>query len=82
MLLSHFPEKNQYMKLSEKHTVIPVCAEILADTETPVSLLKNFTTGEVRSFFLKVSRAESDGAGTVSWEHPHGLALKFFQLMW
>lgn len=42
MLLSHFPEKDQYMKLSERHTVIPVCAEILADTETPVSLLKKF----------------------------------------
>jgi anthranilate synthase component 1 len=42
MLLSHFPEKDPYLKLSDRHSVIPVCAEILADTETPVSLLKKF----------------------------------------
>ncbi len=42
MLLNKFPNKEQFCKLAEKNNVIPVCVEILADTETPVSLLKKF----------------------------------------
>jgi len=40
MLLKQFPDKDEFLQLAEKYNVIPVCAEILADTETPVSLLK------------------------------------------
>lgn len=40
MLLNQFPDKNEFKRLAEQYNVIPVCAEILADTETPVSLLK------------------------------------------
>ncbi len=42
MLLNRFPDKSNYKKLSETHNVIPLCVEILADTETPVSLLKKY----------------------------------------
>ena len=42
MLLNNFPEKDKFLTLTEKHNVVPVCTEILADTETPVSLLKKF----------------------------------------
>jgi anthranilate synthase component 1 len=42
MQLNQFPDKNTFEKLSKKYNVIPVCTEILADTETPVSLLKKF----------------------------------------
>ncbi len=42
MLLNRFPDKDNFLSLSEKHNVIPVCVEILADTDTPVSLLKKF----------------------------------------
>jgi len=42
MLLNKFPEKETYVRLAETYNVIPVCREILADTETPVSLLKKF----------------------------------------
>jgi anthranilate synthase component 1 len=40
MLLNQFPDKKQYVTLANKYNVIPVCMEILADMETPVSLLR------------------------------------------
>jgi anthranilate synthase component I len=42
MLLKKFPDKKEYSRLAKEHNVIPICAEVLADTETPVSLLKKF----------------------------------------
>jgi anthranilate synthase component I len=42
MHIRTFPEKSDFCRMSEKANVIPVCTEILADTETPVSLLKKF----------------------------------------
>ena len=43
MLLRQFPDKEHFRRLSAQGNVIPVCAEILADTETPVSLLKKLS---------------------------------------
>ena len=40
MLIKQFPDKDQFRILAGQKNVIPVCIEILADTETPVSLLK------------------------------------------
>ncbi|MFZ5571329.1 MAG: anthranilate synthase component I family protein [Thermodesulfobacteriota bacterium] len=42
MLLKQFPDKSGFQRLAMTHTVVPVCVEILADMETPVSLLKKF----------------------------------------
>ncbi len=42
MKLKEFPEREQFRSLAETATVIPVCREILADMETPVSLLKKY----------------------------------------
>jgi anthranilate synthase component I len=42
MRLNRFPDRRQFIELSGAHNVIPVCVEILADTETPVTLLKKF----------------------------------------
>jgi anthranilate synthase component 1 len=42
MILNNFPTKNEFIEYSKKFNVIPVCAEILADTETPVSILQKF----------------------------------------
>lgn len=42
MLLNNFPDLEAYKEFSKKYNVIPVCTEILADTETPVSLLRKF----------------------------------------
>jgi len=46
MLLRTFPEQDRFRKLAEKANVIPVCAEILGDTEKPVSLLTRFYRGK------------------------------------
>ncbi len=42
MILRQYPSKEDFKKLALKYNVIPVCAEILADTETPVSILQKF----------------------------------------
>jgi len=42
MLLNNSPTKDKFLTLTEKYNVVPVCTEILADTQTPVSLLKKF----------------------------------------
>ena len=40
MLLNRFPDQGRFFALAQSANVVPVCAEILADTETPVSILK------------------------------------------
>jgi len=40
MLLRQFPDEDQFYQMARQHNVVPVCAETLADTETPVSLMK------------------------------------------
>jgi anthranilate synthase component 1 len=40
MLLRNFPDKSNFVSLAEEFNVIPVCTEVLADMETPVSLLQ------------------------------------------
>ena len=40
MLINQFPDKDQFLLLARQNNVIPVCVEMLADTETPVSLLR------------------------------------------
>lgn len=42
MRLNQFPNKEEFRRLAKQNNVIPVCVEILADTETPVSLMKKF----------------------------------------
>ena len=39
MKLEEFPSREQFRHLAQTYNVIPVCREILADMETPVSLL-------------------------------------------
>jgi anthranilate synthase component 1 len=40
MILQQFPSEDEFNRLAKDFNVIPLCIEILADTETPVSLLK------------------------------------------
>ena len=42
MKLNEFPDRKEFEALSGKYNVVPLCADILADTETPVSLLQKF----------------------------------------
>lgn len=39
MILRQFPSEQQFIELAKDCNVIPLCVEILADTQTPVSLL-------------------------------------------
>ena len=42
MQLNQFPDKSQFVQMAKDFNVVPVCIEILADTQTPVTLLKKF----------------------------------------
>ncbi len=53
MKLFEFPDRSTYMQLSEKYNVIPICTEILADTETPVSLLKKIYKNRAPVFLFE-----------------------------
>ena len=53
MKLSRFPVKEEFETLAARHNVIPLCAEVLADTETPVSLLRKFYSGTGPVFLLE-----------------------------
>jgi anthranilate synthase component I len=53
MRIRQFPSKEQFVKLTADKNVIPVCIEILADTETPVSLLKKIRNHQNSVFLLE-----------------------------
>ena len=74
MKLKEFPSREQFQTLAEKCNVIPVCREILADMETPVSLLKkcyddNGSGPRTPIFLLESVEGGENGGGTVFWEH-------------
>ncbi|MBU4318059.1 MAG: chorismate-binding protein [Proteobacteria bacterium] len=53
MRLNQFPEKDEFLKFAQAHNVIPVCEEILADTETPVTVLKKLYNGKGPIFLFE-----------------------------
>ncbi len=53
MRLKQFPDKNGFGKYFKEHNVVPVCREILADMETPVSVLKKLYSGKSPAFLLE-----------------------------
>ena len=53
MILKNFPDKDKFCKFADTHNVIPLCIEILADTETPVSLFKKFYNNKGPFFLLE-----------------------------
>lgn len=53
MLLNQFPDKNEFCRLAKQKNVIPVCTEILADTETPVSILKKIYKNKGPAFLFE-----------------------------
>lgn len=53
MLINEFPDREQFQQMAKKHNVIPVCVEILADTQTPVSLLKKFYQNQSSVFLFE-----------------------------
>ncbi len=53
MLIRKFPDKQRFVELARDHNVVPVCVEILADMETPVSLLAKFYRKQGPIFLLE-----------------------------
>jgi anthranilate synthase component 1 len=53
MRLNQFPQKDEFLKFAETHNVIPVCEEVLADTETPVTVLKKLYNGKGPIFLFE-----------------------------
>ena len=53
MQIRQFPEKGVFCQLAKDNNIIPVCTEILADTDTPVSLLKKFQGNDKPVFLLE-----------------------------
>ncbi len=53
MLINNFPEKKKFRRVAEKFNVIPVCAEVLADMETPVSLFEKIYDDKGPAFLFE-----------------------------
>lgn len=53
MLINEFPDIEQFRLLAKEANVIPVCVEMLADTETPVSLLRKIYKNNKSAFLLE-----------------------------
>ncbi len=53
MILKKFPAKETFRELAGSYNIIPVCAEVLADTETPVSVLQKFYDKDRPVFLLE-----------------------------
>lgn len=53
MILNNFPTKDEFIEFSKNSNVIPVCTEILADTETPVSILQKLYKKNEPCFLLE-----------------------------
>lgn len=56
-----YPSKEEYVKLAQEYDVIPVYQEILADTETPVSVLQRFLDNENVFLFESMEGGETWG---------------------
>jgi anthranilate synthase component 1 len=61
MLINEFPDIEQFRTLAKQANVIPVYAEMLADTETPVSLLKKIYKNNASFLFESVEGGERWG---------------------
>ena len=53
MQINQLPGKERFCTLAQQFNVIPVCVEILADTETPVSILQKFYNSQHPVFLLE-----------------------------
>jgi anthranilate synthase component I len=53
MLINEFPDIVEFRNLAKTANVVPVCAEMLADTETPVSLLRKIYQNNDAAFLFE-----------------------------
>lgn len=86
MRLDQYPDESTFYKLAEKCNVIPVCVEILADTETPVSVIGKLHEPQNPLFlFESVEGGEQWGrfsfAGISAHAHVR-VYLEFIEIDW
>ena len=65
MFIRSLPQKEEFLSLSKQYNVVPVCTELLADTQTPVSLLKKFS--DRKDIFLLESVVGGENWGRYSF---------------
>lgn len=53
MRLRQFPDRDTFRQSFDRHTVVPLCREILADMDTPVTVLKKIYSGKGPAFLLE-----------------------------
>ena len=53
MQIRQFPNRDRFVELAQSHNVVPVCTELLADMETPVSLLTKLYRNKGPIFLLE-----------------------------
>jgi anthranilate synthase component 1 len=53
MLLRQFPDRNKFCDLFDQHNVVPLCREILADMDTPVTVLKKICSENGPAFLFE-----------------------------
>lgn len=53
MILREFPDAGAFRQMAAQCTVVPLCAEILCDTETPITLLQRFYRKEKPIFLFE-----------------------------
>ncbi|MDA8404597.1 MAG: anthranilate synthase component I family protein [Desulfobacteraceae bacterium] len=53
MRLRQFPDRGTFCQSFERHTVVPLCREILADLDTPVTVLKKIYSGTGPAFLFE-----------------------------
>ncbi len=53
MILEHFPDKKKFIEMAKTANVIPVCTRVLADTDTPVSILQKCYDKNKECFLLE-----------------------------
>ena len=53
MILNQFPTRERFVELAQTGNVVPLCIQILADTETPVSILDKFYEKDTPLFLLE-----------------------------
>ncbi len=58
-----YPDREQYKNLAKNHDLIPVFLELIADMETPVSVLHRFADRK-NAFLLESMEGNENGADT------------------
>jgi anthranilate synthase component 1 len=53
MILNQFPDKSNFIELARTANVVPVCTQILGDSDTPVTILQKFYDKKKECFLLE-----------------------------